>query len=368
MTQERWERIQELYHAARALPASDSAQFLANACAAEPSLQRDVQALLDQPVPTGSFVDFVGGPAATYFSEIVPDDLTGGGLPRFVDAEFRAFLRCGFLAGGFARFRCRDCTAERLVAFSCKGRGFCPSCGGRRMAERSAHLVDRVLPDVAVRQWVLTLPHRCRYLLAWRHDLCRAVARILHQTIERHLRTWARRHGVPDVHGGGIAVIQRFGGSVNLNVHVHALVLDGVFARTMSGHLRFHAAPVPRRRTGPRSWRRSRHGSNGSWLVMASMTMEPPIPWRRPRHSSPAGQRPRSRDSRWKARPVADLMRRVFAADVLACSRCGGRLRLVATLEASAITRRILRHLGLPTEVPPPAPPRTPPTVDDWAA
>ena len=42
----------------------------------------------------------------------------GEGLPRFVDDEFRAFLRCGFLAGGFARLRCADCRTERLVAFS----------------------------------------------------------------------------------------------------------------------------------------------------------------------------------------------------------------------------------------------------------
>jgi hypothetical protein len=49
---------------------------------------------------------------------------------------------------------------------SCKGRGFCPRCGGRRMAERSAHLIDHVFADVPVRQWVLSLPHRLRYLLA----------------------------------------------------------------------------------------------------------------------------------------------------------------------------------------------------------
>jgi hypothetical protein len=60
-------------------------------------------------------------------------------------------------------------------------------------------------------------------------------------------------------------------------------------------------------------------------------------------------------------------MRRVFAVDVLACPRCGGRLRLVATLEASEATRRILQHLGLPTEVPSPAPSRAPPRFDDWA-
>ena len=41
------------------------------------------------------------------------------GLPPFVTAEFRKFLRCGVLAHGFARVRCGDCAFERLVPFSC---------------------------------------------------------------------------------------------------------------------------------------------------------------------------------------------------------------------------------------------------------
>jgi hypothetical protein len=64
----------------------------------------------------------------------------------------------------------------------------------------------------------------------------------------------------------------------------------------------------------------------------------------------------------------ADLMRRAFAVDLLACPACGGRLRLVATLEASDATRRILHHLHLPPDVPPPAPPRAPPNWHDTAA
>jgi len=55
----------------------------------------------------------------------------GSGLPPFVRAEFDKFLRCGVLAHGFARVRCGACGFERLLPFSCKGRGFCPSCGGR---------------------------------------------------------------------------------------------------------------------------------------------------------------------------------------------------------------------------------------------
>ena len=72
----------------------------------------------------------------------------GESLPRFVEQAFRDFLQCGWLAGGFARFRCGDCGLDRLVPFSCKGRALCPSCGGRRMAERAAQLVDHVFPDV----------------------------------------------------------------------------------------------------------------------------------------------------------------------------------------------------------------------------
>ena len=86
----------------------------------------------------------------------------GEGVPAFVERELREFLTCGVMASGFARFRCRDCAHEVLVAFSCKGRGFCPSCCGRRMAEQAAHLTDGVLGGLPVRQWVLTLPHRLR--------------------------------------------------------------------------------------------------------------------------------------------------------------------------------------------------------------
>ena len=70
------------------------------------------------------------------------DDTASPGLPGYVVRELRAYLRCGLLAQCFARFHCFTCSSDALVAFSCKGRGFCPSCGGRRMAESAAHLVD----------------------------------------------------------------------------------------------------------------------------------------------------------------------------------------------------------------------------------
>ena len=55
----------------------------------------------------------------------------------------------------------------------------------------------------------------------------------------------------------------------------------------------------------------------------------------------------------------ATLMRRAFGVDVLACPGCGGRLRLIATLEDPAVVGKILTHLGLrqPADSPGPAPP-----------
>ena len=70
----------------------------------------------------------------------------GRTLPIFVHQEFEAYLKCGRLEYGFSRVRCQACHAERLVVFSCKRRGFCPSCGARRMVETAALLVDAILP------------------------------------------------------------------------------------------------------------------------------------------------------------------------------------------------------------------------------
>jgi hypothetical protein len=69
-----------------------------------------------------------------------------------VDASRRASPVSGVLRAGTSG-----------SAFSSKGRGFCSSCGGRRMTEPAAHLVEYEFPDVPVRQWVLSLPPRVRY-------------------------------------------------------------------------------------------------------------------------------------------------------------------------------------------------------------
>lgn len=168
------------------------------------------------------------------------------GLPPYVEAEFRSFLKCGVFAEGFTRARCEACGYDLLVAFSCHRRTVCPSCSGRRMANTAAYLVDRVLPDVPVRQYVLTLPYELRKLAAFRADVLTALARIFVESVFAVYRAQARRRAIVAPQGGSVTFVQRFG-SLNLHVHLHVLVLDGVFAKDAAGRLAFHPAQPPHR-------------------------------------------------------------------------------------------------------------------------
>ena len=162
-------------------------------------------------------------------------------VPGFVEEEFRAFLDCGILARGFLRLHCQDCGRDRLLALSCKGRVWCPSCAGRRMADTAAHLVDRVFPVVPVRQWVLSLPFALRYRLAYDRRLTNDVLNVFLRALFGELRRWAGRLPGPGASQcGAVTFIQRFGDALNANVHFHSMVIDGVYAAGDDGRPRFH--------------------------------------------------------------------------------------------------------------------------------
>jgi hypothetical protein len=167
-----------------------------------------------------------------------------GGLPHYVERELRGFLKCGVFSEGFTRARCDACGHDLLVAFSCHGRSICPSCCGRRMANGAAHLVDRVLPDVPVRQYVLSLPYELRRLAAFKAEVLTSLARTFVEATFATYRARAKREGIDGAECGSVLCVQRFG-SLNLNVHFHVLVLDGVFAREPLGRAVFHPAPPP---------------------------------------------------------------------------------------------------------------------------
>lgn len=111
---------------------------------------------------------------------------------------FAKYLKWGIFAHSFARARCDDCAHDLFVAFSCKGRGVCPSCTTRHIAETAAHLFDHVFLRLPVRH-------------------CAA------HVEKGRLHIGAVALAKPQVH------IHRFGSSLNEHVHFHVCVVDGVF-------------------------------------------------------------------------------------------------------------------------------------------
>jgi len=79
-------------------------------------------------------------------------------VPMAIGLSFAVLLVSWLLYDG----RCRSPQAVCLMA----KRGFCPSCGARRMAETAALLADDVFPDAPLRQWVISFPFPLRFLFA----------------------------------------------------------------------------------------------------------------------------------------------------------------------------------------------------------
>jgi len=90
-----------------------------------------------------------------------------------------------------------------------------------------------------VRQWVLTVPYRLRYQMAWNHGLSRAVLRVYTRVLLDVYARGARECGGPGGRTGSVTVMQRAGSGLNVNLHFHTLVLDGVFVEAPGEHWRF---------------------------------------------------------------------------------------------------------------------------------
>ena len=99
------------------------------------------------------------------------------------------------------------------------------------MAQTASHLVDHVIPHVLVRQWVPSLPIPLRLLLAAQPKLVTLVLQVAHRVITRFLLYQAGLRA-EQADSGAVTLIQRFGCAAKLNIHLHCLVLDGVYRRT----------------------------------------------------------------------------------------------------------------------------------------
>lgn len=376
------------------------------------------------------------------------------------------------------------------------------------MAETAARLVDGVLPRVPIRQWVLSLSRPLRYRLAYDAGLSSAALAIFLRAVFAWLRRRSKRAGIANGHPGAVSFIQRFGSSINLNLHFHSLVLDGVYTER-DGQAVFRPLPPPldrdiralcktiaRRTTRLLSRRglsddapdslaeeepllaevcaasiqnlvgrigdevdvdqadRGQLCADGSGFSLQAAVVvpandrsrlerlvryvaRPPIAaerlsilsdgriayemkkrWcdgtthvifrpdqlverlvalipapqknlvryhgvlaprarlrpqvvaqaRRPTEAPPAHEAPSppppTRPGRYMS--WADLLKRVFEIDVLSCPRCGGRMKIVATLTDRSVVAAFLRSLGVSTEVPRFIPARSPPAADEF--
>ena len=176
----------------------------------------------------------------TYLEE---PNLEGERPARFVETSIRSFLECGIPRFGVVRFGCKNCAKDIFVPFSCKRRIACPSCDAKRAAATSALAMEGFLPFVPYRQWVLVLPKRLRYFVHRSPALASDISQILARTLERYYKRKTGRLKTPAA-TAQMHVIQRFGSKVNLHIHDHAVISDGVFER-IGGRLWFVPAPEP---------------------------------------------------------------------------------------------------------------------------
>jgi hypothetical protein len=140
------------------------------------------------------------------------------------------------------------------------------------------------------------------------------------------------------------------------------LVYHGAFAPNARGRReavgRAQAGAAPSAITAPAAVGRTGAGHVGGSLDRPRAPAPTPPSADRSGQPSTSSGSAAPRYTRPRYYPWADLLRRTFAIDVLACPGCGGRLRLLATIVDPPVVAKILHYLGLPAEVPAPAPPR----------
>ncbi len=142
------------------------------------------------------------------------------------DTAVARYFDCGLFESGFARVKCTKCPREFLVAFSCKGRALCPSCGAKRAAIFSEMLQHQILTDVPHAQWVFSIPKMLRPYFLYHRELLGDMARLAYETVREMMAAIVDE---PDARPGMVAVIQTFASSLKWNPHIHSIVSRGVF-------------------------------------------------------------------------------------------------------------------------------------------
>src|SRR4029450_3322514 len=307
------------------------------------------------------------------------------GFPAYVQREFYDYVQCGALAHGFLRLGCDTCHKELLLAFSCKRCGFCPSCAGRCMAQTAAHLVERVIPWVPTRQWVVSVPVPLRYWMAASQELTAQVHTIIRTTIGQYYVNQVVTRGIEraKVQPGSVTFLQRFGSAINLSMQGFSLHAN----TQVPAHRRDQLERLLRSTArGAVSLERLGQDANGDLVstfthpwsdgttgirlspmeLLEKLAALMPLPrvhlvrsggCLAPHSHLRGAITPTSRQQgvdegetdtgapRWS---WARLLKRVFALDMARCSFCQrGALRIIAAITQCEVIRKLLRYLKL---------------------
>jgi ribosomal protein S27E len=141
-----------------------------------------------------------------------------GFLRPIIKEVVERYLDCGNPRCGFARIRCPDCGEERFVIFSCRTRGFCPSCHSKRLEEWGEWMREELLLDVAHRQVVFTVPKMLRIFFKYNRKLLGDLCRCAVKTLTVYFKAVSDEDLVPGI----IASIQTFEDRINLHPHLRS--------------------------------------------------------------------------------------------------------------------------------------------------
>ena len=130
------------------------------------------------------------------------------------------YLNCGILAHGAARVYCDGCKHSLLIAFSCKRRGVCPSCGAKRSVKFAEHIYSEVIEDIPHRHTVLTIPKRLRAFFKYDRKLNTILFRAAWGALSDIL-------GIDQRELAAIFTVHTAGEALNHHPHLHGLLADG---------------------------------------------------------------------------------------------------------------------------------------------
>lgn len=222
--------------------------------------------------------------------------------------------------------------ADTLVHLRCPG---CAWTTARRLARagRPPAALARLLPRVPVRHWVFSLGPSAQPKLCDDRRLRIAVARGCVQAVFAGQRRAAARARIFDPACGALTAIHRVDAALCDDVHVHALIVDGVYHRLPDGTPEFIPLPPPRRRELRRMTAELRTTLDGL-LARAAPTESPPRSTTRVVHRTVAGP------------IVQPVPPRDAAGLVQRCGELDVRAGPLVPAEAGHLRARLCRYLA----------------------